>query len=112
MSAVRPQLHVVRPPPTPIPGPGRRPLCAEIIKHCGCGSEYTRDEWRGLNLVGRMRGLGSGTVLELRICARCGSSISVKRRGGPELADLALAIVVGVLGGLVVAFLSRLGGSP
>jgi hypothetical protein len=107
MSAVRPQLRVVRPPPTPIPGPGKRPLCAEILKRCGCGADYTPAEWRHLHLVGRMRGLGSGTVLELRICARCGSSISVKHRGSPELVDLALAIVVGVLGGLTVALLSR-----
>jgi CheY-like chemotaxis protein len=42
----------------------------EIVKRCGCGRVWSRDEWKQLPLCGTMRGV------ELRNCA-CGSSLAV-----------------------------------
>jgi CheY-like chemotaxis protein len=50
---------------------------SEIVKQCGCGRDYTRDQWVTLHLCGRIHVPGSGLALELRNCV-CGSSIAVE----------------------------------
>ncbi len=42
----------------------------EVVKRCGCGRAWSRDQWKQLPLCGTMRGV------ELRNCA-CGSSLAV-----------------------------------
>jgi two-component system cell cycle response regulator DivK len=62
---------------TTVRGPvGSSPPTA-IVKQCGCGREYTRDQWVALGLCGRMHVPGSAIALELRNCV-CGSSIAVQ----------------------------------
>jgi CheY-like chemotaxis protein len=61
---------------TTVRGPVRS-SSTKVVKQCGCGREYTRDEWVELRLCGRMHVPGSGIALELRNCI-CGSSIAVQ----------------------------------
>jgi two-component system cell cycle response regulator DivK len=50
---------------------------AVIVKQCGCGREYNREEWLALSLCGRIHVPRSDVSLELRNCV-CGSSIAVQ----------------------------------
>jgi CheY-like chemotaxis protein len=50
---------------------------ATIVKQCGCGREYNREEWLALSLCGRIHVPRSDVSLELRNCV-CGSSIAVQ----------------------------------
>jgi CheY-like chemotaxis protein len=61
---------------TAVRGPVRSSPTA-IVKQCGCGREYTRDQWLALGLCGRIHVPGGGIALELRNCV-CGSSIAVQ----------------------------------
>lgn len=74
-----------------IPGPAFCTTCngegirarepgARVIKICACGSDFTRDEWLELELVGEQDD-GAGGRLQLRNCP-CESTIAI------ELADL------------------------
>jgi hypothetical protein len=42
----------------------------EVVKRCGCGRAWTREDWKQLPLCGTMRGV------ELRNCT-CGSSLAL-----------------------------------
>jgi two-component system cell cycle response regulator DivK len=61
---------------TTVRGPVR-PSPTAIVKQCGCGREYTHDQWVALDLCGRIHVPGGGIALELRNCV-CGSSIAVR----------------------------------
>jgi CheY-like chemotaxis protein len=64
----------------------RRPVrsaTTAIVKQCGCGREYSRDEWGALRLCGRIHVPGRNFALELRNCV-CGSSIAVQSEELPD----------------------------
>ena len=49
------------------------------FKQCACGRGYTRAEWDALALCGHIEFDGS-SLIELRHCAACDSSIAVAAR--------------------------------
>jgi CheY-like chemotaxis protein len=48
-----------------------------IVKTCGCGRTFSRLQWHGLSLLGRMHVPRSDEVIELRNCT-CGSSLALE----------------------------------
>ncbi len=50
-------------------------------KRCSCGADYTEATWKELKLVSpawpETEARGGDAALELRNCARCGSTIAV-----------------------------------
>ena len=46
-------------------------------RSCRCGARYTRHDWDGLPGRGTQPA-GAGHHLELRVCTRCGSTLSIE----------------------------------
>lgn len=64
----------------------------EIVHACDCGRKYTAMEWDALRLVG-LQCSARGPEYELRLCASCGSSRSIRVADSPWATALLTAVI-------------------
>lgn len=67
-------------PPSPPPSPP--PPSDPFPKTCGCGARYDGEAWKDLVSRGPQP-TDPGKHLELRICAACGSTLSIEKDDEP-----------------------------